>query len=34
MRINSDGTCVYRGKTYATLRDGLWAIFAEKEVEP
>ena len=25
MIINSDGTCTYRGQTYATLRGGLLA---------
>ena len=32
MRINGDGTCVYRGKTYAALHDALRAVFAANEL--
>lgn len=33
MRINNDGTCFYRGKMCATLRDALLAIFSAMEAK-
>lgn len=27
MRINRDGTCTYRGRTYATLREALLVVW-------
>lgn len=33
MRINKDGTCRYRGHTYATLHDALLALWPRNREE-